>query len=138
METGHQRRKTILSVNADDIGHDVAEAFLKKSNVKVLRAFNGHEALEFLFAEHVDLVLTSVMLPEMSGFDLAKKCRNPEFFNQFCNNSPFLPIVALLSSPYIYKEAYNAGINECLLIPVSMAEFVEKVELWLNKQQPPV
>jgi len=138
METGRQRRKTILSVNTDNIIHEITEAFLERSNVKVLRAFNGHEALEFLFAEHVDLVLTSVMLPKMSGFDLAKKCRNPEFFNQFCNNSPSLPIVALLSNRYIYEEAYDAGINECLLIPVPRAEFVEKVELWLSKQPPPV
>lgn len=133
METGQQRRKTILSVHADDISHDVAEAFLKKSNVKVIRAFDGLEALTFLFTEYVDLVLTSVRLPKMSGLDLAQNIRNPEFFNQFCNNSPVLPIVALASSQHMHEEAYNAGVNECLLIPVQRAEFVQKVELWLSK-----
>lgn len=141
MKTGHQRRKTILSVHADSISHDIAEAFLQKSNVRVIRAFDGLEALSLLFAEHVDLVLTSIMLPKMSGFDLAQSIRNPQFFNRFCNNSSSLPIVALSSSQYMHEEAYSSGINECLLIPVPRAEFVQKVELWLDaaeKQPPPV
>lgn len=132
MKTDPQRRKTILSVHADSISHDVAEAFLKKSDVRVIRAFDGLEALSLLFTEYVDLVLTSVSLPKMSGLDLAQNIRNPKFFNQFCNNSPFLPIVALSSSRYMHEEAYNAGVNECLLIPVPRAEFVQKVELWLD------
>lgn len=141
MKTDPQRRKTILSVHVDSVSHDVAEAFLKKSNVKVIRAFDGHEALSLLFVEYVDLVLTSIMLPKMSGFDLAQSIRNPKFFNQFCNSSSSLPIVALSSSQHMHEEAYNSGINECLLIPVPRAEFVQKVELWLDaaeKQPPPV
>jgi len=141
MKVEDSRQKAILSVHADSINHDITEAFLKKSNVKVIRAFDGLEALTSLFAEYVDLVLTSVRLPKMSGLDLAQNIRNPEFYSKFCNNSSSLPIVALLSSQHMHEEAYNAGISECLLIPIPRAEFVQKVELWLNavdKQPPPV
>lgn len=133
MKVDHNpRQKTVLSVNSDHISHDIAERFLRKSNVRFIRVFDGYEALAFLLTEYVDLVLTSVMLPRMSGFDLAQNIRKPEFYSQFCNNSSSLPIVALSSSQHQYDEAYSFGINECLIIPVNKEEFVQKVELWLD------
>ena len=44
---------------------------LKLQNYKVLSAENAKQALEVLQSEHVDLMLSDVIMPEMNGFELA-------------------------------------------------------------------
>lgn len=126
---------TILSANVDSVSQDVTQLFFRGSDINFIRASNGQEVLEILQKEHVDLVLTSIMLPRMSGIDLARAIRNPEIYSKFRNNSPYLPILALSAwniSAQLAIEMFKSGINEYLVIPVNKELLIQKVNSLLE------
>jgi CheY-like chemotaxis protein len=55
--------------------HRVAKLLAKDADLSVLSAANGREALEILERDHVDLVLTDMLMPEMDGLQLVEEVR---------------------------------------------------------------
>jgi signal transduction histidine kinase len=67
--------ETILAVDDEFALRKLAIEFLQKEGYKVLIAESGKSALMILEKEHVDLVLTDVVMPDMDGYQLAAKIR---------------------------------------------------------------
>lgn len=93
-------RGTILLVEDDPATREVARRLLARQGFNVLQAERGAEALATLDreAERVDLVLTDVMMPGMSGVDLAET---------IAARWPNLPV--LLMSGYSDAEIRDKG-----------------------------
>ncbi|MEA5581846.1 response regulator [Nodularia harveyana UHCC-0300] len=52
--------------------------YLQDSGYEVIKAASGKEALEKVLSEHPDVIVTDVVMPEMSGFELCRSLRkNP-------------------------------------------------------------
>ncbi len=69
--------ETVLLVEDEDIVRFIGAEILKKLGYKLLEAANGREALE-IFKSHagrIDLMLTDLMMPGMTGRELAEKVR---------------------------------------------------------------
>ncbi|MEM7355296.1 MAG: response regulator, partial [Acidobacteriota bacterium] len=66
--------ETILLVDDNAEFRDATRALLGALGYEVLLAADGAQALE-LFSERVDLVLTDVVMPEMSGTELVARLR---------------------------------------------------------------
>ncbi|HZL56832.1 MAG TPA: response regulator [Bryobacteraceae bacterium] len=67
-------RETILLADDEPIVLDLARTILKRSGYRVLSAEDGPTALEMFHREpSVDLIVTDVMMPEMSGPQLVHK-----------------------------------------------------------------
>jgi two-component system, chemotaxis family, response regulator PixH len=49
--------------------------YLRDSNYKVLKTSRAKEALEIILEEKPDIVITDVVMPEMSGFELCRFLR---------------------------------------------------------------
>ena len=79
---------------------------------KVMTATNGVEALRILHQEHVDLVLSDLSMPLMSGLDLLKAIRADEHLRRL----PFLMITAEYDRQMI-QDVIDAGVNGLLLKP---------------------
>lgn len=64
----------------DDILSNVLllKALLKNEKYRTVTAGNGTEALKAVEQEPVDLILLDVMMPDISGFDVAKQLIGPE------------------------------------------------------------
>lgn len=67
--------KTILVVEDDDAVRVPAAEFLKMEGFKVLQAKSGPEALNMVerYRAPIDLLITDVVMPEMSGPEVARK-----------------------------------------------------------------
>jgi two-component system sensor histidine kinase/response regulator len=70
--------ETILVADDEDFIADVIAILLEDEGYRVLRAKNGAEALALAEGERPDLVLSDVMMPLLSGLELARELRNRE------------------------------------------------------------
>ncbi len=93
-------------------------------------AGNGKEALEFIEKAHVDVVLSDIRMPIMSGIDLAREINNRG-----------LAIKIVFLSGYkdfeYAKEAINYGVKNYVLKPTKYDELVEvfsKIKKELDKE----
>jgi two-component system, NtrC family, response regulator AtoC len=68
------RRKTILVVDADEDAREAIAAPLKR-DYRILRAGAGGPAAEVLMKEEVDVVITEMALPDMTGVELLQLSR---------------------------------------------------------------
>ena len=74
-------RGCVLVVEDDDQVRNLIRTLLTNNGYSVLEASNGSEGLDVAESEgtKIDLLLSDMLLPELSGFDLAQKVieRNP-------------------------------------------------------------
>lgn len=71
-----KRRRTVLVVDDDAIMLQVIERILRKENYDLLQASSGAAALDLLArGQAIDLLITDVSMPEMSGRQLAERVR---------------------------------------------------------------
>jgi len=70
---------TILVVEDSPSELELISHFLNESGYKVIKATGGTEALEKLELEKPDAIITDVVMPGMSGFELCRSLKkNPE------------------------------------------------------------
>src|SRR5260221_8714609 len=67
--------KTILIADDDHAVRQALAEMLQKPDYTVLTASDGYEALGLLPGRRVDLLVTDVRMPGMSGFELARRAK---------------------------------------------------------------
>ena len=65
--------ETILVVEDEEAVRTLARRTLEDAGYHVLEAANGRAGLELVYSSDVDLILCDVVLPEMSGHELARR-----------------------------------------------------------------
>ena len=70
---------SILVVEDNENLNKMMSAKLKMETYNVFSAFNGEEALEVLEHEHIDLIISDVMMPEIDGYELTKTLRSANY-----------------------------------------------------------
>lgn len=68
-------RKKLLVVDDDPPMRTMLCEILEMANYEVITVENGMVALEILQQQSIDLVITDVMMPQMSGIELTQKIR---------------------------------------------------------------
>ncbi|GKB58481.1 two-component response regulator-like APRR7 isoform X1, partial [Tanacetum coccineum] len=71
----HVRSIKVMLVEDDDCTHHIVTALLRNCNYEVIEAANGFQAWKILqdLSNHIDLVLTEVVMPSLSGIGLLCK-----------------------------------------------------------------
>jgi two-component system response regulator CpxR len=105
-----ESRSVILCVDDETVPLTLRRMVLEKSGFAVVPATSATEALDILKAQAVDLVLTDLLMPGLSGLDLARKIKE---------RTPALPIILL------------SGVNE-------VPEDADCADLFLSKVEGPV
>ncbi len=107
---------------------ELTQELVKQLGYQITACENSLEAFDLFSAnrDKFDLVITDMIMPKMTGKDLAKKIRiiNPD-----------IPII--LSTGYsddIEKEKLDQiGITKCLMKPFGIAELAKAIHAVLNK-----
>lgn len=108
----------------DDVLSNVLllKALLSSKNFQIMTANNGNGCLEAVRNEQPDLILLDVMMPDMSGFEVAKILKSDPDYNDI----PIIFLTALNSSADIVR-GFQAGANDFVLKPFNKDELIIRV-----------
>lgn len=118
----------ILIVDDEKIEREGIQFLLsqEQEKFKVYEASNGKQALNILRNEDIDLLLTDIKMPHMSGLELAKKARE-------LNEDIQVVIFSGYNDFSFAQEAIRYGVKEYVLKPVD-PEIFSQVLLKVEKE----
>jgi two-component system chemotaxis response regulator CheY len=89
----------------------------------VMEASDGADAMEKMFNNQPDIVITDVEMPLINGFELIDALRKDDSID------PCIPIIMVTGHPSyeVVMKARNAGVNEMLCKPVSAKDLYVRV-----------
>lgn len=118
----------ILIVDDNEINLAYLEALTKKTEVKLISALSGKEALEKTKGIELALAILDVMMPEMSGYELALKLNEGRTEDK-------IPVIFLTAKHVNEAEefkGYSSGAVDYIFKPVSNQILQCKVNVFLN------
>lgn len=126
-EEAQSQNATILLVEDDNSIRQLIQDESKNTKYKILIAQNGEEALQICqtFVDTVDLIVTDIVMPNMSGFQLAQEVQK---------NSHAIKVLYITG--YTDNIIANHGITDSnvniLQKPFTMTQLMNKIEEVLN------
>jgi two-component system, cell cycle sensor histidine kinase and response regulator CckA len=126
-QTPQGQGETLLVVeDADQIRLAIKEV-LESMNYRVLTAKNGREALDMLMVSEVDLVLTDMVMPEMSGRRLLSALEE---------RIPDLDVIAMTGyvNQRLAQDLRDSGFSGVITKPFSIEKLAVLLRDTLNRQ----
>ena len=123
-------RLRILVVDDDPVNLQVIETMFSEEDYTIATVLSGEEALALLDVKEWDLVISDVMMPQMSGYDLTRRIRQRFSITE-------LPILLLTarSQPTDIENGFLAGANDYVTKPVEALEFKSRVRALTSVKQ---
>lgn len=121
--TAVENRPCILAVDDDPINLSIMKDILGEESYRIVAVTSGKEALSLLKTREWDLVISDVMMPRMSGYELASTIRNRFTVSE-------LPILLLTarSRPEDVEAGFRSGANDYVTKPMDAMELRSRVK----------
>ena len=104
------------------------EAVLRKDKYEIFSALNGKEAIKLALNEQPDLILLDVMMPKLSGYEVARQLREkPEF-----QDTPIIIFTARADEEDIVRS-FESGVNDYIGKPAKPSLLRSRVRHWLMR-----
>lgn len=116
----------ILVAEDDATLRQVICAVLSKHGYSALPAVNGQDALDILEHEHIDLIISDIMMPEIDGYELTRELRDAGY------EMPILIITA--KERFEDKQrAFLSGSDDYMVKPIDVNEMILRVGALLRR-----
>ena len=119
---------SVLVVEDDKKLNMLMCAKLKQESFAVFQAFDGNQALDVMDKQHIDLIVSDIMMPNMDGYELTKELRSSNFT---------LPILMITAKSQMddMEKGFRIGTDDYMIKPVNMREMVMRVNALLRRAQ---
>lgn len=124
------RGARILLVEDNKMNQEVARDFLERAGLAVTIANNGREGVDWVQKMRFDLVLMDLQMPEMDGFEAARRIRAlPE--------GEGLPVVAMTAAALLEDRQATAaaGMSDHVAKPIVPADLLTTLLKWIRPGQ---
>ncbi|MCR9132117.1 MAG: response regulator [bacterium] len=103
---------TLLIIDDDEAIHILTKSLLGK-RYDLKHARNGQDAIDILSSDHIDLILSDIHMPNLTGLELLESLRADK-------DKKHIPVLIMTSLPTVEKEkkAYDLGASD--FIPKSL------------------
>jgi len=118
----------ILIVDDSSTVRNVHRYILQSAGYEVEDAANGFEALELLYSDSFDLVITDINMPRMDGYTLIRKIRQDDAFKDI----PIM-IISTESEAEDKRKGFSAGANVYVIKPAKPEEILLNVRMLLGE-----
>jgi len=118
-----QEKSIILVVDDEPLNVKLIEAILVPENYKVVKAFNGQDALTIIKKVDVDMVLLDIMMPNMDGYEVCRRLKGSE-------GTRLIPVVMITSLDNMESKikGIEAGADDFLSKPVNNMELLARTK----------
>lgn len=120
--------KTILIIEDNPLVREMYRSALKSLNARLVETQRGEVAVAVAKHEHPDLILLDIMLPDMSGHEVAVRLKaSPE--------TAHIPILAVTNTATASDEdaLKCKGFAGLITKPINVPRFLETVTKFLPK-----
>ncbi|MBR3891777.1 MAG: response regulator transcription factor [Bacilli bacterium] len=116
----------ILIVEDDKDLNFLATSYLKEAGYNIVSCFNGLEAYNKFSSERFDLIISDIMMPELDGYELAKKIREV---------NEIIPIIFMSARDDKPSKqlGYKIGVDDYITKPFDFDELVFKVNAIIRR-----
>lgn len=118
----------ILVVEDDANLQKLMRTVLVKNGYNTFGAEDGMIALGILDHEHIDLIISDIMMPNMDGYELIEALRTSNY------NLPVL-MVTVKDQFRDKQKGFAAGIDDYMVKPIDVNEMVLRVSALLRRAQ---
>jgi two-component system cell cycle response regulator DivK len=103
----------------------LVKRIFRPDSYNLIEAWNGQQGVSIAESQHIDLVLLDINLPDMDGYEVARRLR-ASMKTELANT----PIIALTANAMKgdAKKAREAGCNDYMSKPINIMDLLEKVE----------
>jgi DNA-binding response OmpR family regulator len=118
----------LMVVDDDQMNLDMLARRLERHGYTVVRATGGMQALEYLKAGNVELILLDHQMPDMTGLEFLRRVR-------LSNSSTALPIIMVTaaSDTNTVMAAVSLGANDFITKPVDMSRVLARIRSHLGQ-----
>lgn len=116
----------ILVVEDDADMRELFCTVLSDSGYTCMAASDGHEALDILEKEYIDLIVSDIMMPHMDGYELTRALRESGY------DMPILMVTAKDQFDDM-QRGFRAGGDDYMVKPINIKELVLRVEALLRR-----
>ena len=127
-ESYNWKDKLILIAEDEELNYKVIKEFIRKTQAKVIRAYDGEEVVELCkTSPKIDLVLMDIKMPRKSGYEATREIK---LYNRN------LPVVAVTAYALTDEKerCFKAGCNEYIAKPFKKEEFLKKLNPFLCQE----
>lgn len=121
----------VLLIEDFDANHDLIARYLSLFNYEVVAASDGESGLKIAQrqGEELDLVLLDMTLPEMDGWEVARRLKVSESTRK-------LPVIAVTAHAMVgdREKGLLAGCDEYITKPLDFEVLLDKIESLLNRE----
>ncbi len=120
----------VLVVDDNSVNRKILARQLELAGTSADMAASGEEALSMWHSRPYDLMLADLQMPDMDGFELARRIRQGEA----STGSARLPILAVTASTLESEEERSraAGMDGFITKPVGIEQLKATLEIWLK------
>lgn len=116
----------ILIIEDDENLLNLYQTVLQKEGYQALPARDGQEAWSVMDREHIDLVITDIMMPVMDGYEFIKTLRE---------QNPQIPVLIITARDDFASKSlgFSLGTDDYMTKPVDMGEMLLRVRALLRR-----
>ena len=121
----HPSRILVIEDNEDNLS--LMRLLLERADYDVIAAVDGFTGLDRARAEQPDLILLDLAMPEMDGWEVARKLKS-DIITQS------IPVIAVTAHalPKDRERAMEAGCDAFIVKPFSVAKLIGEIENLLD------
>jgi two-component system, cell cycle response regulator DivK len=120
-------RKKILVVEDNELNRKLLTDLLSFQGHEIFETAHGLDAIRIAHDAHPDLILLDIQLPDVSGFDVARRLKADDATHS-------IPIIAVTAFAMVGDEqrALQSGCDAYVSKPINVANFLAMIERWLG------
>ena len=114
---------TVLIVNDDQVQLELLRDLIEPEGYKIFLAASVRRALDISAVARMDIIISDVVMPEMSGLELCRHLKN----NPHTAMIPILLVSAIRKADAVKFEGFAAGADDYVEVPFRHEELIVKV-----------